>query len=201
MVGETEPGGAGTVEDNVLALQEDVAEDVEANAVARLDTTEASGATGLDGRVVDVLSRDALLDAVEDEGEVGEGGRAGEDVAAVGGAVGGTRDLGVVGLYDRVREVEKGGTGVGDAVDGRGDGGAAADGVAAEAELPPALRGVDVGVGERTGVLGTVDVAKIVSAGGVVLEVSGEDRLRKGALDGVEEGLLGCGADGVEGRE
>jgi len=67
--------------------------------------------------------------------------------------------------------------------------------------LPPALRGVDIGVGDAACVLGAVDVPEVVGTGGVVLEIGGEERLREGIVHGVEEGLLGGGLNGVQGGE
>jgi len=107
------------LENNILALEENVAEDAESNARVGLNTSEARRAAVLHGCVVDVLSGDALLDAAEDESEVRESSRAREDVAAIGVAILGARDLCVVGADDRGGEVEEAGACVGDAVNGR----------------------------------------------------------------------------------
>ncbi len=90
--------------------------------------------------------------------------RAGEDVAAVGLGVGGSRNLGVVCGDDDVREEEEGSSGVGNGLDGGGDGGAGADSVAGGGEAPEALAVVDGGVGDGAGVFGVVDVAEVVGA-------------------------------------
>lgn len=153
LVREADPRGARQLVNNILALQEDIAKDAEPNTIVGLDTAEASRRASLDRGVVDVLSRDALLDAVEGEAEVGQGGRAREHVAAVGGAVGGAGHFSVVGLDDGGGEVQERGARVGDAVDGRLGLGAGADRVTREGELPPALAGVDVDVGDGARVL------------------------------------------------
>jgi hypothetical protein len=100
------------VEDDVLALQEDITEDGEANARVALDTTVAGGATSGDLGVVDQLTGDNGVVAVDGHSEVGQGGGTGEDVASVGVTVLGAGDLLVVGGDNAVREQEKGGAGV-----------------------------------------------------------------------------------------
>jgi hypothetical protein len=187
--------------DHVLALEEDVAEDVQAEAVVGLDATEAGAAAGGDGRVVDELSGHGLGDAADGDGEVGEGGRAREDVAALVVVDLGAADLGVVGFCDGSVDVDQGSASVGDALDAGADSGGGADRIACGGEAPEALAVVDGGVGDGTGVLGAVDEAEVVGTGGVVLEVDGEELLGKRALDGVEEGFLGSGRDGVDAAE
>ena len=138
---------------NILALEEDVSKDAEADPVVRLDASEARRAARLHRRVVDVLAGDAELYAVEGEAKVWGRGRAREDVSAVGRAVGSAGDLCVVGFDDGGGQVQEGGARVGDAVDGRLGLAAGADRVPGEAELPPPLAGVDVGVGDAARVL------------------------------------------------
>jgi hypothetical protein len=199
LVREPDPRAARVLEDDVLALQEDVAKDREANARVDLDATKARGAAILDGGVVDVLAGDTLLDAGESKRKVGQGSRAGEDVSSVRVAVGGARDLCVVSPDDSGGQVEERGARVSDAVDAGRDGRAGTDAVAREGELPEALGAVDVGVGDRTRVLGAVDVTKVVRTSSVVLEGGGKERLAQRALNCVEEGRLRRRADGVDG--
>lgn len=61
--------------------------------------------------------------------------------------------------------------------------------------MPEALGVVHVGVGERTSVLGLVDVAKVKGAGGIVLQSHCEKRGIQILLDGVEPGGLGLRMD------
>lgn len=82
------------------------------------------------------------------------------------------------------------------AVSGRG-----ADAVSAGVELPEAVAAVDRDVGDGAGVLGAVDVAKVVGAGGALLQVDGEEFLAEAALDGVEEGGLSVWLDSVDSAE
>jgi hypothetical protein len=100
------------VKDDILALEEDITKDRESDAGVALDTTEAGGAAVGDGGEVDVFTGDDGVVAVDDGGEGGESGGAGEDVAAVGGAVLGPGDLRVVVVDDAVVEQEEGGAGV-----------------------------------------------------------------------------------------
>lgn len=104
--------GASRVKNDILALQEDITEDGEANARVALDTTVAGGATSGDLGVVDQLTGDNGVVAVDGHSEVGQGGGTGEDVASVGVTVLGAGDLLVVGGDNAVREQEKGGAGV-----------------------------------------------------------------------------------------
>lgn len=201
LVGKTNAWRRALLVHDVLALEEDVAEDAEANAVVGLDAAVAGAAAGLDGRVVDVLSRDPLRLAADGQGEVGQSSGARENVSTVGVAVLRARDLGVVGLDDGSGQVEEGGSGVGDAVDGRLSLRASADRVAREVELPPSLAGVHVHVGDVSGVLSAVQEAKIIGTGSVVLECDGEERLGEIVVHSVKPRLLGRRPDGVERRE
>lgn len=73
--------------------------------------------------------------------------------------------------------------------------------VAISSEAPEALGVVDLGVGERAGVLGLVDKAKVVGAGRVVLQSNSEERRVQLGLNSVEEGSLRLGLDSVDGAE
>lgn len=66
---------------------------------------------------------------------------------------------------------------------------------------PETIRAVDIGVGQRPGILGLVNVAKVIAAGGVVLQGDGKQRLVQLVPDGIEEGRLGLGLNGVDGAE
>lgn len=84
-----------------------------------------------------------MCGAPGNDGKVGELGRAGEGVAAVGDAVHGTFGTvsqAVVGCEDGCGEVEEGCAGVGDAVEAVGDGGGGADLVPRGSKFPKALR-------------------------------------------------------------
>lgn len=89
----------------------------------------------------------------------------------------------------------------GNGTDGVGLGLTVADGVSVSRELPEALGGVDVGVGDLAGVLGVVDEAEVVGPSGVVLQGHGEEGRVELRLDGIEEGGLRLGLDGVDRAE
>jgi hypothetical protein len=76
-----------------------------------------------------------------------------------------------------------------------------ADLVAFGGEGPESIGVVNVGVDDRSGELLVVNVAKVKGARGTVLESHSEQRLVEIVLDGVEEGCLRSGADGVDGAE
>lgn len=101
-------------------LEGNVAEDVDADARAGLQSAEAGGAAIGDGSVVDEGSRNGDARRADAESEGGEGGGAGVDVTAIGVAVGGAGDLGVVCLHNGGGEVQEGGTGVSNASDAGG---------------------------------------------------------------------------------
>lgn len=182
--------------DNILALEEDVTEDAEADALVGLDTTEAGAVT--DRRVVDVLARNGLLDAADGDGEIGRGGSAGEDVTTLSSAVLRAADLGIVGTNDGRVGVDESGTRVEDTGDG-GLGGSSTNAVGRCAKAPEALAVVGINVGDRTSVLALVDEAKVVGTGSMVLQVDSEQRLSKLGLDSVEECGLLNGRNGVDG--
>jgi hypothetical protein len=109
--GKAEAGALG-IENDILALEEDITEDGEANARVALDTTVAGGAASGNLGVVDQLTGDNGIVAIDGHGKVGQGGGTGEDVATVGVAVLGAGDLPVVGGDKAAVEQEEGGTGV-----------------------------------------------------------------------------------------
>lgn len=109
--GKSESGTI-SVKHNVLALEEDVAEDGLADALVGLNAAEAVVRTVASRGVVDQAAGDNGGVAVDDRGEAGELRVAGEDVAASLGVVLGSLDLLVVGFDDIVGEEEEGGTSV-----------------------------------------------------------------------------------------
>lgn len=104
--------------DNVLALEEHVAENAEGVAVTvdetvvGLDAAEAGRAACRDRRVVDILAGHDLCDAADGNGEVGQRGAARENIAALSVVELCAGDLGVVGLDDGGLGVDKRGAGV-----------------------------------------------------------------------------------------
>jgi hypothetical protein len=181
---------------NVLGFQEDVTENAHADVIIGLHSTEAGPVA--DRGVVDVLSGNDLLHAADRDAEVGKRRGAREDVAALGAVVLGTGYLGVVGSRDGGVDVHESGAGVEDAGDAGLDGRTAANGVGRCAEAPEALRSVGVDVGDGASVLGAVDIAEVVSAGSMVLEVCAEQRLSELTLHSVEPGGLLHRPDGVD---
>lgn len=101
-----------SVEHDVLALQENIAEDGDADAIVVLDATEADRAVVGDRGVVDEVTGDDGVVAVDSDGEGRELSVAGEDVSSELGAVLGPRYLAVVGLHDAPGQEEQGGAGV-----------------------------------------------------------------------------------------
>lgn len=109
--GKAESGALG-VEDDVLALEEDISEDGEAQAGVALDTTEAGRAAVSDGGEVDVFTGNDGVVASDDGSEGRKLCGAGEDITTVFVAVLGSRNLPVVGGNDAVIKQEEGGSGV-----------------------------------------------------------------------------------------
>lgn len=199
---ETEARAAGgNIVDNVLALEEDVAEDVEPDARVVLDTAEAGAGAGGDGGVVDVLAGHGLSDTADGDGEGRQGSTAREDVATLGVVVLSAADFGVVGLDDGSVNVDQSCASVDDGVNLIADGGARADLVAGGSEAPETLAVVDGNIGDGTSVLGGVDKAEVVGTGGVVLESDSEKLLSKRALYSVEERFLRGRGDSVDAAE
>ena len=175
---------------HVFALEEDVAEDVEANGLVGLNTAKACAAATGNGGVVNELSGHSLGNATDGDGEVGQSSRAREYVAALCGVDLGAGDLGVVCLCDSRVDVNQSGTCVDDTGDTRLDSCCRADRVSGCAESPETLAGVDIDVGNGAGVLSRVDEAEVVGTSGMVLKVNSEELLGKRRLDGVKECLL-----------
>lgn len=100
------------IENNILALQEDIAEDGEAQAGVALDTTEAGRASFADGGVVDILPWNNGLVVSDDDGEVGQLGVAVESVATGLRVVLGALHVLVVVVDDGFGEEKEGSAGV-----------------------------------------------------------------------------------------
>lgn len=111
-LGKTDTGGAGVLEDDVLALEEDIAEDGDTDVGVVLNATKAGSASGREWSVVDVLSWHNLGNATDSDREVGQGGAAWESVTALGSVELGSGDLGVVSLDDGSRDIDEGGAGI-----------------------------------------------------------------------------------------
>ena len=211
---EAEAGSAlGAIEDDVLALEEDVAVDGEAElGIGGLDTAKAGweqvsaieskhfgGFKGaeltlrafLKGSEVDELAGDNGLVVADLQGEGGKGGAAGESEAALLRVVLGALDLLVVGLDDVGGHEHEGGAGISNTNEVALGGSAGADGVAGGGEGPEALGGVDVGVSDGAVVAGGDDGAEVVGSSSVVLEGGGHDGLGQPLSNGIgQEGLL-----------
>ena len=188
------------IKDDKLRLEEDVTKDGLPDAIIALETTET--ASTLRSRcVVQVTTRDDRRVAFDLKGEIGKGGGAVENVSTVGLAVGGSRDLTVVGGDDVVGEEKERSSGVGNGGDALSDGGSGADGVPAGCKPPETLRVVDGGVGNVTGVLARINVAKVVTTRLALLQVGGEERRVEAGLGVGEESLLLVGGDGVDGAK
>lgn len=123
------------------------------------------------GPVVDKLARNRKLLISHAKNKRRRRRAAGKDIAAVGARVESAGDGLVVGVGDGRGQIQEGGAGVGDALDGLGDPGLGSHGVARGGPEPVA--GVtdasaggsgDFGVGEVAGVLGGVDEAEVVGS-------------------------------------
>jgi hypothetical protein len=187
-----------TVEDNVLALEEDITKNVQAKETSGLKTTVAERVG--DSGVVEVLSGDGGGVAADGELQVWKSGITVKDVATLEDRVHSAGDLVVVCLDNVVAKQEKGGTSVSNSLERVGAGRTALNFVAVNIEQPVTLAGVDVNVGEVTSVLGGVDEAEVVGTRLLVLQGDGEDRLVQGVDDVEVEGLLGKRLDLVDGR-
>ncbi len=183
-----------------MRLEEDITKDGLSDTTVALQTTEAASALRR-RRVVHVAPRHNGRVAFNLEGEVGKRGAAVKDVSTVGLAVGGPRDLSVVGVDEVIWEEEKGGSRVGDGGDALADCGSRANGIPAASEAPEALGVVHGGVGDVAGVFARVNVAEVVAAGLTLLQVGGEEWGIKAGLGVGEEGLHLVGGDGIDGAE
>lgn len=146
------------IKDSQDSLEEDVAEDAEADTGVWLDAPEALLSGLVERSVVDVLSWDLETLAANRDVEVWRGRAAWEDVASLHAVVLSSTDLAVVGAADVGWQVKEGGAGVSDGDANRAAGGVAgSDGVSTCVELPEAVLSVDVGVGDAARVLGVID--------------------------------------------
>ena len=162
-----------TVENNELALEEDIAEDGEADTRVGLDPAEASGAGAIGGGVVDVRAGDGGLVAANGEADVRKSGAAGVSVAALLLVILSAVDTAVVVRDDIIVDEEESGSGVGDGVADSASIGVA-DSVAVSGEAPEALAVVHVNIRDVASVGGVVDGAEGVSARLALLEIGSE---------------------------
>lgn len=107
--------GAGAKDDK-LGLEEDVSEDGEPKTGIGLDTTKANRAG--DRRVVHIATGNDSLVGADTEADAWKSRTAGESVSTLVVVKFGTGYLGIVGGDDGLREVQKGGTGVGNGING-----------------------------------------------------------------------------------
>lgn len=117
LIGPADPRRSTAVKDHKRRLKSNIAEDIDTQSTAALDSSEASGAGSRDLSVVDVSWGDGELAASDAKGEAGDGRAAGEGVAAVVAVVGGPGDLSVVGRHDGAGQVQESSAGVGDVCD------------------------------------------------------------------------------------
>jgi hypothetical protein len=185
--GETEAGSGG-VEDTVVGVEEDITVDVLGSLADGLDTTEA--AAGLRGSgEVEQRAGDGGGVVTNGEGEVWEGGAAGEDVTAVALGVGGTGNLVVVGSNGGVGHQDEGGSGVGDTGETLHGARRRANTVRGGWVLPEAVAAVNIGVDDSASVLGRVGSTEVIGSVSVLGEVSREDGLVEAGLGVIEESL------------
>lgn len=212
---------AAVVKDSVDGLQENITEDVEADASVGLDASEAARATGRDRGVVDVFAWNGEGLAANGHVEVWWGAAAWEGVSALRAVEAGALDLAVVRLHCAAWEVEERSASVSNrGAEAAGGCVAATCREAASGELPEALRVVNWNVGDAAGVFGAIDVAGIyvsgrnnvefdfslnlpkgVAAGGACLQIGSEETLGKSAFDGIVEGCLLLWLDLVDAAE
>lgn len=100
------------VEDDILALEEDITEDREADTRVALDTTEAGGAAVRDGSIVDQGAGNNGVIAGDGHGEVGQRAGAIKSVATSRAITLGAGDLAIVCGDNAVIEEEKSGASV-----------------------------------------------------------------------------------------
>ena len=192
---------ARSIENHKLALEEDISEDVEADALARLNASKAGRPAVVNRRIVDVRAWDGGLVSADLKADVRQGGAAGIGVAALGLVKFGTADGFVVGGYDGVIDEQKCGARVGDSVDAVAVDGAVAYCVAGGGKGPKALGAVDGDVDNVAGVRTVIDDAKAVGAGLTLLEVDGEKWGREAGFNIIKKGELLVGLDGIDGGE
>ena len=185
--GETEAGSGG-IEHTVVGVEEDITVDVLGSTADGLDTTEAA-AGGRGSSKVKQRAGDGGSVVTDGEGQVGEGGAAVEDVAAIGLGVGRAGDLPVVGSNGVIRHQDEGGSSIGDTGETTHGARGATNTVAGRWVLPETVAAVNIGIGEGASVLGRVGCTEVIGSVGVLGEVSREDGLVKTRLGVVEEGL------------
>lgn len=186
--------------DDELRLEEDITEDGQSNPSVALKPTEAAAARR-GGCVIHIASRHNGLIAFDAESEVGEVGRAREDVTTISLAVGRSRHLRVIVRDEVIWQEEKGCSGVGDGGEAVADCGSRANRVPASCEGPEALRVVHSGVGDLASVLARVNIAEVVASRRTLLQVCREERGVEAGLGVGEESLCLVGLDGIDRAE
>lgn len=171
---KAKPGGIPPLENHKLALEEDIAKDVEADASARLNPPEASRAALIHRRIGDIRPGNHGRIATTDlEADIRKRGVAGVGVATLLRVIGRTPHSAIVRVDDVVGKVQERRARIGDGVDGAGDR-SASNGDAAGGEGPEPLAAVDIDIGHRPRVFGIVDEAKVKGSRRAFLQVDGE---------------------------
>lgn len=170
------------IEDDVLALQENITKDREANSSVRLQTTKAGSIAR--GAVVHQRAGHGGLVATDANAEIGKGGRAGEDISTGVVVILSTANLRVILRDNGVVEKQQSSAGVGNSVETGAR--SASSGVTVHAEAPESLGAVHVGVHDRAGIFGGVSEAEVIDTGLTVLQGNSEQGLSERALDVVK---------------
>ena len=195
---KAKPGVIPPLENHKLALEKDIAKDVEADASARLNPPEASRPALIHRRIGDIRPGNHGRIATTDlEADIRKRGVAGVGVAALLLVIGRTPHSAIVGVDDVIRKVQERCARIGDGVDGIGDR-SAPDGDAAGGEGPETLTAVHIDIGHRPRVFGIVDEAEIKGSRRAFLQVDGEQGRRQTGQDVGEEGFLRGWLDRVE---
>lgn len=167
--------GAVGVKHHVLALQENITEDREANTSVRLKTTKAGAIAG--GAVVHQGAGHGSSVSADSNAEIGQSSRAREDVSASVVVILSSTDLGVVLGDNGGIKKKQSGTSISNSVETSARLGSSL--VAVNAEAPESLRVVNIGVYDGAGVLRGVCETKVIDTGLAVLQSNGEEGLRE----------------------
>jgi len=163
-------GALGSVEDDILALQEDVAKDCIPDTGIRLDTTEAGRGATRDRRIIHIRARNSTSLSANYDREIREVSVAWECVATLGIIIDRAVNLVIVSGNDVVIDEKERSASVGNAGKrARARRSAVADGVAVSGERPETFAVIDVGICEFAGELGSVDESEIVRSSSALL--------------------------------
>ena len=155
--------------------------------------------TSRDRREVNERARDDSRGIANTKTEVWKGSRAREGIATLGVVILGTANLRVVGGDDGVIHHKKGGAGISNGVNvGRLEI-AIANLVAGTGKFPEALRVIDGGISNVSGIFAVINEAEVIGAGSSLLQVGGEQTLLQDTFGngGVEESSLSLRLDCV----